>query len=135
MKLGDGLFLNSCKEIAELYPQIKFDQMIVDNASMQMTSNPQQFDVMVMPNLYGNIIENLGAGLGILWCSYNPSMYLLKYPKRFRINTSYLYYHIIFLLLVGGAGLVAGASYSANLAVFEPGKLKWLRLYKFETYE
>jgi len=85
MKLGDGLFLNSCKEIAELYPQIKFDQMIVDNASMQMTSNPQQFDVMVMPNLYGNIIENLGAGL------------------------------------VGGAGLVAGASYSANLAVFEPG--------------
>ena len=64
MKLGDGLFLNSCKEIAELYPNIKFDQMIVDNASMQMTSNPQQFDVMVMPNLYGNIIENLGAGLG-----------------------------------------------------------------------
>ena len=38
--------------------------MIVDNASMQMASNPQQFDVMVMPNLYGNILENLGAGLG-----------------------------------------------------------------------
>ena len=67
MKLGDGLFLNSCKEIAELYPNIKFDQMIVDNASMQMTSNPQQFDVMVMPNLYGNIIENLGAGLGMIF--------------------------------------------------------------------
>ena len=64
MKLGDGLFLNSCKEIAHLYPNIKFDQMIVDNASMQMASNPQQFDVMVMPNLYGNILENLGAGLG-----------------------------------------------------------------------
>merc|ERR1711997_576405 len=85
MKLGDGLFLNCCKEVASLYPNIKFEEMIVDNASMQMTSNPQQFDVMVMPNLYGNIIENLGAGL------------------------------------VGGAGLVAGASYSANLAVFEPG--------------
>jgi len=85
MKLGDGLFLNCCKEIAQLYPNIKFDQMIVDNASMQMASNPQQFDVMVMPNLYGNIIENLGAGL------------------------------------VGGAGVVSGASYSANLAVFEPG--------------
>ena len=65
MKLGDGLFLNSCKEIAHLYPNIKFEEMIVDNASMQMTSNPQQFDVMVMPNLYGNIIENIGAGLGI----------------------------------------------------------------------
>ena len=37
--------------------------MIVDNATMQLVSNPQQFDVMVMPNLYGNIISNLGAGL------------------------------------------------------------------------
>ena len=64
MKLGDGLFLNSCKDIAALYPNIEFEAMIVDNASMQMASNPQQFDVMVMPNLYGNIIENLGAGLG-----------------------------------------------------------------------
>jgi len=85
MKLGDGLFLRCCQEIAEYYPEIKFESMIVDNTSMQMTSHPQQFDVMVMPNLYGNIIDNLAAGL------------------------------------VGGAGLVAGASYSADLAVFEPG--------------
>ena len=49
--------------IFQLYPQIKFEQMIVDNATMQLVSNPQQFDVMVMPNLYGNIISNLGAGL------------------------------------------------------------------------
>merc|ERR1711981_111997 len=63
MKLGDGLFLKSCEEISKLYPQIKFEQMIVDNATMQLVSNPQQFDVMVMPNLYGNIISNLGAGL------------------------------------------------------------------------
>merc|ERR1712080_376919 len=51
----------------------------------QLVSKPQQFDVMVMPNLYGNIIDNLAVGL------------------------------------VGGAGLVSGASYSADLAVFEPG--------------
>jgi len=63
MKLGDGLFLRSCEEISKLYPQIKFEQMIVDNATMQLVSNPKQFDVMVMPNLYGNIISNLGAGL------------------------------------------------------------------------
>merc|ERR1711936_551628 len=63
MKLGDGLFLKSCEEISKLYPQIEFEQMIVDNATMQLVSNPQQFDVMVMPNLYGNIISNLGAGL------------------------------------------------------------------------
>ena len=47
MKLGDGLFLKSCKEISELYPNIEFDQMIVDNTTMQLVSKPQQFDVMV----------------------------------------------------------------------------------------
>ncbi|CAH1784561.1 unnamed protein product [Owenia fusiformis] len=63
MKLGDGLFLKCCKEVSELYPDIQYDSMIVDNCSMQLVSKPQQFDVMVMPNLYGNIISNIGAGL------------------------------------------------------------------------
>eukprot|EP01137_Pigoraptor_chileana_P032187 Opistho-2@21175 len=63
MKLGDGLFLNSCKEVSALYPMIKFESMIVDNCCMQLVSNPYQFDVMVMPNLYGNIVGNVGAGL------------------------------------------------------------------------
>lgn len=58
--------------------------MIVDNCTMQMVSNPHQFDVLVMPNLYGNIIDNLASGL------------------------------------VGGAGIVPGASYSADCVVFEP---------------
>ena len=53
----------SCKEVAEKYPNIEFESMIVDNTTMQLVSNPQQFDVMVMPNLYGNIIDNLAAGL------------------------------------------------------------------------
>ena len=63
MKLGDGLFLKSCQEIAQLYPNIEFETMIVDNTTMQLVSKPQQFDVMVMPNLYGNIIDNLATGL------------------------------------------------------------------------
>lgn len=66
MKLGDGLFLNTCKRVAEEeygHTGIKFDTMIVDNASMQLVSKPQQFDVVVLPNLYGNIISNIGAGL------------------------------------------------------------------------
>jgi isocitrate dehydrogenase (NAD+) len=63
-KLGDGLFLKICKEIAEReYPEIKFDSMIVDNASMQLVAKPQQFDIMLMPNLYGNIISNIACGL------------------------------------------------------------------------
>ncbi|XP_077157489.1 isocitrate dehydrogenase [NAD] subunit beta, mitochondrial isoform X2 [Paroedura picta] len=63
MKLGDGLFLRCCEEVAELYPKIKFDTMIIDNCCMQLVQNPYQFDVLVMPNLYGNIIDNLAAGL------------------------------------------------------------------------
>ncbi|EGD76469.1 isocitrate dehydrogenase subunit gamma [Salpingoeca rosetta] len=63
MKQGDGLFLQCCKEVASLYPNIVFEAMIVDNTSMQLVSRPQQFDVVVTPNLYGNIVGNIGAGL------------------------------------------------------------------------
>merc|ERR1712020_509355 len=63
MKLGDGLFMCSCQEISKLYPNIEFDTMIVDNTTMQLVSRPDQFDVMVMPNLYGSICGNLACGL------------------------------------------------------------------------
>ncbi|XP_052782095.1 isocitrate dehydrogenase [NAD] subunit gamma, mitochondrial-like isoform X1 [Mya arenaria] len=63
MKLGDGLFLNCCREVSKLYPTIEFNDMIIDNASMQMVSRPQQFDVLLMPNLYGNILSNIATGL------------------------------------------------------------------------
>lgn len=65
MKLGDGLFLNTCREVAKQYAAsgIAFDDMIVDNTSMQLVARPQQFDVMVMPNLYGSIVSNIGAAL------------------------------------------------------------------------
>ncbi|XP_036389615.1 LOW QUALITY PROTEIN: isocitrate dehydrogenase [NAD] subunit gamma, mitochondrial [Megalops cyprinoides] len=83
MKLADGLFLQCCKEVAAGYPDITFDSMIVDNTTMQLVSKPQQFDVMVMPNLYGNVVSNVCAGL------------------------------------VGGPGLVPGANYGRDYAVFE----------------
>uniref|UniRef100_A0A0N4ZN18 Isocitrate dehydrogenase [NAD] subunit, mitochondrial n=1 Tax=Parastrongyloides trichosuri TaxID=131310 RepID=A0A0N4ZN18_PARTI len=63
MKLGDGLFLSICDEAAKKYSNIKYEHMIVDNTCMQLVSNPEQFDVLVMPNLYGNVISNLAAGL------------------------------------------------------------------------
>uniref|UniRef100_A0A6F9DFV1 Isocitrate dehydrogenase [NAD] subunit gamma, mitochondrial-like n=1 Tax=Phallusia mammillata TaxID=59560 RepID=A0A6F9DFV1_9ASCI len=63
MKMGDGLFLQCCRETAKDFPEIEFNDVIVDNATMQMVSNPWQFDVMVMPNLYGNIIGNICCGL------------------------------------------------------------------------
>lgn len=65
MKLGDGLFLNTCRAVAKEYESsgIKFEDMIVDNAAMQLVSKPSQFDVIVCGNLYGNILSNIGASL------------------------------------------------------------------------
>ncbi|KAI8925160.1 hypothetical protein BC831DRAFT_462419 [Entophlyctis helioformis] len=65
MKLGDGLFLNTCREVAKNYESfgIKVEDMIVDNASMQLVSKPHQFDVVVCGNLYGNILSNVGSAL------------------------------------------------------------------------
>jgi len=63
MKMGDGLFLECCKEVSKNYPNIAFEGMIVDNTSMQLVSKPQQFDVLVCPNLYGNIVSNIVCGL------------------------------------------------------------------------
>ena len=63
MKLADGLFRNTFQDVAKDYPTLETNDMIVDNASMQAVSRPQQFDVMVMPNLYGGILSNIGAAL------------------------------------------------------------------------
>ena len=63
MKLADGLFRNTFNQIAKEYPTLEANDMIVDNASMQCVSRPQQFDVMVMPNLYGGILSNISAAL------------------------------------------------------------------------
>ena len=63
MKRSDGLFLNCCREVAKKYPQLQYDEVIVDNCCMQLVVNPQRFDVMVLPNLYGDIVSDLCAGL------------------------------------------------------------------------
>ncbi len=63
MKLSDGLFLSCFQEVAKRYPDIKAKDMIVDNCCMQMVTHPEQFQVIVTENLYGDIISDLGAGL------------------------------------------------------------------------
>lgn len=63
MKLVDGLFLQVAREVSKKYPFIKYEEMIVDNCSMQLVKNPSQFDVMVAPNLYGTIISHICAGI------------------------------------------------------------------------
>jgi isocitrate dehydrogenase (NAD+) len=63
MKLSDGLFLKSIRAVAGEYPEIEYKEMIVDNACMQMVMNPQQFDMLLLPNLYGDVMSDLAAGL------------------------------------------------------------------------
>ncbi len=83
MKLSDGLFLRCARQVAREYPEIEYKELIVDNACMQLVMRPEQFDSLLMPNLYGDIISDLSAGL------------------------------------VGGLGLVPGANFGAEHAVFE----------------
>jgi isocitrate dehydrogenase (NAD+) len=63
MKLSDGLFLKCCREVASLYPEVEYTELIVDNACMQLVIRPETFDLLVLPNLYGDIVSDLAAGL------------------------------------------------------------------------
>jgi isocitrate dehydrogenase (NAD+) len=63
MKCSDGLFLESARNVSKDYPQIEFEDRIVDNMCMQLVQYPEKYDVMVLPNLYGDIISDLCAGL------------------------------------------------------------------------
>jgi len=63
MKLSDGLFLECTRRIARDYPEIELRELIIDNCAMQLVTRPEQFDVLVMGNLYGDILSDLCAGL------------------------------------------------------------------------
>jgi isocitrate dehydrogenase (NAD+) len=63
MKMSDGLFLTCCREVAADFPAIKYEELIVDNACMQLVMRPETFDVLLLPNLYGDIVSDLAAGL------------------------------------------------------------------------
>jgi len=63
MKLTDGLFLDVAREVAGQYPDIEFNDRIVDNMCMQLVQHPDEYDVLVMPNLYGDILSDLASGL------------------------------------------------------------------------
>ena len=63
MKFTDGLFLEVAREVAKKYPDIEFEDRIVDNMCMQLVQKPELYDVLVLPNLYGDIVSDLCAGL------------------------------------------------------------------------
>jgi isocitrate dehydrogenase (NAD+) len=63
MRMSDGLFIQSCREAAKKYPDIKFKEMYLDTVCLNMVQDPTEFDVLCMPNLYGDILSDLCAGL------------------------------------------------------------------------
>src|SRR5450759_3800822 len=83
MKLSDGLFIRCSRNVSKEYPEITYGEHIVDNTCMQLVMNPYQYDILLLENLYGDIISDLCAGL------------------------------------VGGLGLVPGANYGHECAIFE----------------
>jgi isocitrate dehydrogenase (NAD+) len=62
MKLSDGLFLDCCRAIAKQFPEVTYDEIIVDNACMQLVLDPTRFDILLLENLYGDIVSDLCAG-------------------------------------------------------------------------
>jgi isocitrate dehydrogenase (NAD+) len=83
MKLSDGLFLECARRVAKAHPDVSYDEIIIDNCAMQLVRDPTRFDVLLLENLYGDILSDLCAGL------------------------------------VGGLGVVPGANYGDDCAVFE----------------
>ncbi len=63
MKVSDGLFLDSCQTVARDYPETEYQEIIVDNLAMQLVLDPNQFDILLLTNLYGDIVSDLCAGL------------------------------------------------------------------------
>jgi isocitrate dehydrogenase (NAD+) len=62
MKLSDGLFLDCCRAVAQGFPEVKYDEIIVDNCCMQLVLDPTRFDMLLLENLYGDIVSDLCAG-------------------------------------------------------------------------
>ena len=119
MKLSDGLFLRCCRTVAEEYPEITYGEHIVDNTCMQLVMNPYQYDMLVMENLYGDIISDLCAafvgGLGFV-----PGANMGDHCA-------------IFEAVHGSAPDIAGKNIANPTAVIRSGHLMLLHLGEFEA--
>jgi len=82
MKLSDGLFLDCCRKVAREYAGISYEEVIVDNMCLQLVRNPERFDVLLMENLYGDILSDLCAGLARILASGWPSSRPSTAPRR-----------------------------------------------------
>lgn len=135
MKLTDGLFLGTARQIAQEYPQVEFEDRIVDNMAMQLVQKPQLYDVLVMPNLYGDIISDLcaglvgglgvapGANLGREAALFEPVHGSApKYAGQNRVNPTAMILSAVMMLRHIGEAEAAERVEAALSAVLEEGK-------------
>lgn len=135
MKCTDGLFLSVAAEVARDYPEIEFEDRIVDNMCMQLVQKPELYDVMVMPNLYGDIISDLCAGLvgglGLAPGANIGKEYALfepvhgsapKYAGLDKVNPTALILSSVLMLRYLGETEAAGRVENALAAVIREGK-------------
>jgi isocitrate dehydrogenase (NAD+) len=135
MKMTDGLFLEAFRTVAKNYPEIESGDVIVDNCSMQLVKNPQNFDVLVSPNLYGDILTDLCAGLsgGLGFApgaNIGPTVAIFeavhgsapKYAGQKKVNPSALLSSGVMMLRHLGEMKAADLIDKAMYAVLEEGK-------------
>ncbi len=135
MKYSDGLFLESVKKVAESYPQIEFEDRIVDNMCMQLVQKPEIYDVLVCPNLYGDIISDLcagligglgvapGANIGDECAVFEPVHGSApKYAEQNRVNPTAIILSSVLMLKYIGEKKAAEKVLNATFAVIKEGK-------------
>ncbi|MCL6447529.1 MAG: NAD-dependent isocitrate dehydrogenase [Armatimonadetes bacterium] len=135
MKCTDGLFLKVAQEVAAEYPQIEFEDRIVDNMCMQLVQKPELYDVLVMPNLYGDIVSDLcaglvgglgvapGANIGADIAIFEPVHGSApKYAGMNRVNPTAMILSAVMMLRYIGAPAVAEKVHRALTEVLREGK-------------
>ncbi|NLA05788.1 MAG: isocitrate/isopropylmalate dehydrogenase family protein [Firmicutes bacterium] len=136
LKLSDGLFLEAVRSVAAEYPGVEFEERIVDNMAMQLVQKPHFYDVMVMPNLYGDILSDLCAGL-IGGLGLAPSANIgdgialfepvhgsaPKYRGKDRVNPTAMILTAALMLRHLGEAAAAGRIEKAVAGVLEEGKM------------
>jgi isocitrate dehydrogenase (NAD+) len=135
LKYSDGLFLEVSREVAKEYPDIEYEDRIVDNMSMQLVQKPELYDVLVLPNLYGDILSDLGAGLvgglgvapganigeaGAVFEATHGSA--PKYKGKYKMNPTALILSAVLMLEHLGEAEAAKRLENAVAAVIEEGK-------------
>jgi isocitrate dehydrogenase (NAD+) len=135
LKYSDGLFLEVSREVAKEYPDIEYEDRIVDNMCMQLVQKPELYDVLVLPNLYGDIVSDLGAGLvgglgvapganvgeaGAVFEATHGSA--PKYKGQYKMNPTALILSAVLMLEHLGESEAAKRLEKAVAAVIEEGK-------------